>query len=329
MHFMARYGARLVDAGFHILPLAPGQKNPGFFAKGAWKKMYGWDQYSVRQPSVVELHHWCQWPGAGIGIAGGKVVGIDIDVLDPGLALEVDRLCQRMLGDTPALRIGQAPKRLLVYRTAEPFGSRSYGPLEILCLGRQFVAYGIHPVTGRAYDWPEEGLADLDLQDLPVATEHAVAAFVQAAFKVLPMPERYLAKAVPVRQRLAVIPKNGNNGVSPRGTPEALRAALWHLGNPDLPYYDWIYLGMALKAGLEEEEGWPLFNAWSRLSSKYDEHVTHKSWRSMNPHSIGAGTIYYLAHIAGWRPDPGMQLNGDFQNKKRRILNLQLSNSKG
>ena len=324
MDFMARYGERLVDSGFHILPIAPEQKAPGRFELGKWADtgMSRWGQYAFRQPSSLELQYWCRWPGAGIGIPGGKVVGIDIDCLDADLALEVDRLCQRELGDTPALRIGQAPKRLLVYRTAEPFSSRSYGSLELLCLGKQFVAYGIHPKTGRAYEWPEEGLADLDLHDLPVATEHSVTTFVQAAFKVLPMPERHVAEAVPARQRSATIPKTGHRGGSPRGTPEALRDALWYLGNPDLPYNEWIYLGMALKGGLEEEDGWRLFNAWSRLSAKYDEHVTRKSWRSMNPQSIGAGTIYYRARIAGWRPDSEMQLNGDYQNMKRRIQNL-------
>ena len=325
MDFMARYGARLVDSGFHILPLAPGQKRPAYFELGEWKMMYGWGQYAVRQPSSLELQYWCRWPGAGVGVPGGKVVGIDIDVLDADLAIEVDRLCQRELGDTPALRIGQAPKRLLVYRTAEPFSSRSYGSLEILCLGRQFVAYGIHPVTGCAYEWPEEGLADLDLQDLPVATEHAVAAFVQRVLKVLPVPEHYAVEVAQARPRSVATPTTGRPNASRLGTPEGVRSALWFYGNPDRPRYQWVQIGMALKGGLKEEEGWSLFDAWSRLSTKYDPGVTLKTWWSMKPHSIGAGTIYHLAFAAGWRPDSEMQLNGDFQNMKRRIQKLQLT----
>lgn len=325
MDFMERHGERLVDAGFHILPLEPGQKHPAFFELGEWKKMYGWGQYAVRQPSSLEMQHWCRWPGTGIGIPGGKVVGIDIDVLDAELALEVDRLCQRELGDTPALRIGQAPKRLLVYRTAEPFVSRSYGPLELLCLGKQFVAYGNHPVTGRAYEWPDEGLADFDLHDLPVVTEHTVATFVQVALKVLPMPEHYVVEAAQARPRSVATPRTARSVASSLGTPEGVRAALWFYGNPDRPRYQWVQIGMALKGGLKEEEGWSLFDAWSRLSTKYDAGVTLKTWWSMKPHSIGAGTIYHLAFAAGWQPSSETQLNGDFQNRKRRILNLQLS----
>ena len=48
------------------------------------------------------------------------------------------------------LRIGKAPKRLLVYRTAAPFKGIKRHPLEVLCLGQQFVAYAVHPETGRA-----------------------------------------------------------------------------------------------------------------------------------------------------------------------------------
>ena len=59
---------------------------------------------------------------------------------------------------------GGAPKRLLVYRTVAPFKGIKRHPLEVLCLGQQFVAYAIHPATGRPYDWPEESLADLDLE---------------------------------------------------------------------------------------------------------------------------------------------------------------------
>ena len=79
------------------------------------------------------------------------------------LALRIEQLARERLGDTPALRIGRAPKRLLVYRTMEPFKGIKRHPLEVLCLGQQFVAYAVHPVTNRPYEWPEDSLADLDL----------------------------------------------------------------------------------------------------------------------------------------------------------------------
>ena len=44
---------------------------------------------------------WSQWPDAGIGIAGGTVAAIDIDVVDPDVALAIERLAGERLGETP------------------------------------------------------------------------------------------------------------------------------------------------------------------------------------------------------------------------------------
>ncbi len=126
-----------------------------------------------QRPSTEnELEVWQGWPDAGVGVVCGPVVAVDIDVMDPALALEIERLARARLGDTTALRIGRAPKRLLVYRAAEPFAGIRRAPLEVLGLGQQFVAHAIHPDTGRPYDWPEESLADLDIGDLPRSTSH-------------------------------------------------------------------------------------------------------------------------------------------------------------
>ena len=48
-------------------------------------------------------------------------------------------------------------------------------------LGQQFVAYAIHPATGRPYDWPEEQLADIDLERLPIITEEQARAVLAEA----------------------------------------------------------------------------------------------------------------------------------------------------
>ena len=75
------------------------------------------------------------------------MIGIDIDVLhSEPLAVAIEALAKRMLGDTPAVRIRRAPKRLLVYRAAQPFKGFKYPPIEVLGLGQQFLAYGIHPI---------------------------------------------------------------------------------------------------------------------------------------------------------------------------------------
>ena len=56
----------------------------------------------------------------GIGLRTGALVGVDIDILDPDLAHRVDRLVRDRLGDA-LTRFGLWPKRLLPYRTDQPF----------------------------------------------------------------------------------------------------------------------------------------------------------------------------------------------------------------
>ncbi len=188
--FMTRLGARLVDNGYAVIPIMPGTKKPGRYHRGAWCDYPGWTRHCVRPTTENEIAVWSQWPDAGIGIAGGAVAAIDIDVADPDVALAIQRLAGERLGETAAVRIGRAPKRLLVYRTEAPFKGFKLPPIEILCEGQQFVAFAVHPDTGRPYEWPEESLADIDISGLPAIGEEAARAFAEAAYALVPEPLR-------------------------------------------------------------------------------------------------------------------------------------------
>ncbi|EPX87683.1 Bifunctional DNA primase/polymerase [Rubellimicrobium thermophilum DSM 16684] len=185
--WMARVGARLVTNGYAILPIAPGTKKPGQFARAAWHDYPQWNRHASRATTEIEVATWSTWPDCGVGIVGGAVAALDIDIADDGeLALRIERLARERLGDTPALRIGKPPKRLLVYRTREPFAGIRRAPLEVLCLGQQFVAYAEHPDTGQPYAWPDEGLADLDIGSLPEIDAAQAAAFLDEALALIP-----------------------------------------------------------------------------------------------------------------------------------------------
>lgn len=106
--------------------------------------------------------------GAGVGIkTGGQddgtwLVAIDADTLATPLAATVAMLIYEQYGaDTPT-RIGQAPKALYVVRLDGPMpysriefadGGDKPARVELLSDGRQFVAAGVHPGTGRPYEW--------------------------------------------------------------------------------------------------------------------------------------------------------------------------------
>ena len=305
--WMARVGARLVTNGYAILPIAPGTKKPGLFARGAWHDYPQWNRHASRATTEIEVATWSTWPGCGVGIVGGAVAALDIDIAEDGeLALHIERLARERLGDTPALRIGKPPKRLLVYRTREPFAGIRRAPLEVLCRGQQFVAYAEHPDTGRPYAWPDEGLADLDIESLPEIDAEQAAAFLDEALALIP-PEL----------RPKSLGANGANGGgnpclpghAQAGTLAAIRSALAWLPNAELDYDSWVRIGMALKGALGDA-GAPLFADWSAQAAKNDPAATAKAWASFRPARIGAGTIYHLAMEKGWRPDPDLLLDG-------------------
>ncbi len=302
--FMARFGARLVTNGYAILPIGPGTKKPGRFQRGAWADYPEWNRHAERGTTEVEVATWASWPDCGIGIVGGAVAAVDIDIAeDAELALQIERLARERLGDTPALRIGRAPKRMLVYRTAAPFRGIKRHPLEVLCLGQQFLAYAIHPDTGAPYAWPEEGLADIDITDLPEITAEAAVAFLDEAYALLPenLRQRGLASNAPASDIA--------RSHSQIGTLPAIESALAWLPNAELDYDSWMRVGMALKGALGEV-GAEIFADWSAQATKDVPATTIKAWASFKPDRIGAGTIYHLAMERGWQPDPDLRLDG-------------------
>jgi hypothetical protein len=306
--FMADYGERLVDNGYSVIPIMPGSKVPGRFTGGAWSPYPDWTRHGHRPTKPFEVDIWRRWPGCGIGIAGGAVVGVDLDVLDGDLAIQLAALAARLLGDTPCLRIGRAPKRLLVYRAPAAFPGRKRHPLEILARGQQFVAYAVHPDTGRPYEWPEDSLVEVPLSRLPAIDEAGCGAFLDAAWQLLPDDLRQTSLLVHA-------PSSEWRGpADPRGTRDAVTAALAFLPNEDLAWDDWFRIGMALKAALGDD-GRDLWLAWSKAASKSGRSgksdTAERFWATARPHSIGAGTIYWLAEQRGWLPPADLTLNGD------------------
>ena len=305
-NYMAHLGATLVDRGYAILPIQPSTKKPGMFRLGAWQDYPKWSRHCERDTTENEVDIWGDWPEAGIGIAAGKVIGIDIDVLQSkDIAVQIEGLAKRLLGDTPAVRIGNAPKRLLVYRAAQPFSGFKFPPIEVLGVGQQFIAYGIHPDTGKPYEWPVQTLADLKIEELPVITEAQAREFARQAYEMVPESMRPKSLGVGLKSPVAFA-----NLPEQRGTFEAVQDALQFIANQDLDYDSWVRIGMAIKGALAEK-GWPLFESWSAASTKNDAKTTAKSWTSFAPQRIGAGTIYKLALDNGWIPDADLQLNGE------------------
>lgn len=303
-NFMAEFGGRLITNGYPILPIMPGTKSPGRWSEAhLWQGYKDWSKHCLRQTKAFELDIWKRWPGCGVGAACGRYVrGFDIDLLDETSALAIERAARLELGDTPCMRIGLAPKRLLVYRAANSFPSIKKHPIEFLGEGAQFVAYSIHPDTAQPYFWPHEGLDEVDISRLPEVTEEQCRRFMEIAYRLVPEN---------LRQRTLGPDRSADYyyaGGDLRGTPEAIASAIEHIPNDDLCYQDWMNIGMALKGALGEEAA-GLYDAWSAKSKKYDPAFTERNFRSYKPDRIGAGTIYGHALSFGWVPDHDIYLN--------------------
>jgi hypothetical protein len=77
----------------------------------------------------------------------------------------------------------------------------------------------------------------------------------------------------------------------------------------DLGWDDWNNRGMAIWAATKgSEEGFQIFDSYSKKSKKYDETETRDRWdhyKDSPPTDLGAGTLFFLANLVepNWRAD--------------------------
>jgi Primase C terminal 2 (PriCT-2) len=96
-------------------------------------------------------------------------------------------------------------------------------------------------------------------------------------------------------------------GIEPRADIADIAAALRAIPNEDLSWERWNYIGMATsRASGGSDEGYALFEAFSRKSAKFDEAETRNRWESYRkspPTQLGFGTLVHLAREAhpGWQ----------------------------
>jgi len=206
-------------------------------------------------------------------------------------------------------RIGRAPKILLAFRTNTPFDKvqtsefqmldGTVARVEVLATGQQFVGFGIHPDTKAPYHWPERSPLEVSLQDLPIVSRDTCAAFIAAA-------EDYLRKVGgQTTSERRVMDREGRKlaGLKPKEAPsnDLIAEAVAHISNNDLPYDEWIKVGLALYAALGPE-GRDLWEAWSAEAAKNDPSHTALKWDSFSSvRNVTVGTLFWLAKQNGWR----------------------------
>jgi Virulence-associated protein E/Bifunctional DNA primase/polymerase, N-terminal len=167
----------LIDRGY--VPIPVNGKIPPF---KRWQK--------VDNVSSAMLNAWSKnWPAAtNTGILTRLTPVIDLDILDEAAAIAAQEFIRERFKERGyfLVRVGRAPKRAILFRTLEPFkklttdfvvpAGAEAEKIEFLCDGQQVVAHGIHPNTGKPYDWTGGDPTQIAHDDLPyISTAEAQA----------------------------------------------------------------------------------------------------------------------------------------------------------
>jgi KaiC/GvpD/RAD55 family RecA-like ATPase len=308
-------------AGFEVIPIIPpgASISPKSTIKGdqcgkipGLKGRQGWHGFDWRRHQTVlaEAQQWDR-DGAGVGIRCGRVIGIDIDVLDRELAIEMRALAIRMLGDAPS-RTGRAPKVLLPYRLdGQRLSKRAISwtckegkaeKVEILGNGQQFVALGIHPGTLKPYIWDRE-LTNPD--DLPAITEEQLVRFLEEAETLLAQHGIQATRSGQGRLAGRDVAPPKEELLAPR--IDDLREIVAGIRNSEEADRDeWLWTGIAIKAAAgrdHEAEGFELFLGYSDRweGGVNDPEYVRTTWDSFAPpFSIGWGYLLDRAQEQGF-----------------------------
>jgi len=300
----ATLGPELLARGFEPIPV-----------EGKAPKIKGW-QDATLHPDQVKM--WAE-NGRGennVGIRTAKLAAVDIDVYDEEVAGLVAEEFQKRFGRAP-LRIGMPPKRLLLYAAKEP------GPkitsdvfttpdglehrVEVLGIGQQFVAYGIHPDTRRPYRWPEAELFALEPRELPEVDRAEVAAWVRKDLGLLLYSKGFSFKPdTGSSSGGATFDDDPFDQIKARHDDvdlAALRALLDALDQDKCDDRNsWRNVIFAVHHqfhGTEEElEALELVDEWSSKSVKYVGGVVPKMWE--DAHEQRGGGLITVATLKTW-----------------------------
>lgn len=285
--FLAQYGAALIDAGYNIIPIKPGKKAPGF---DEWEKLR---LTKTRLGEMVANGH----ARSGVGLLTKNTPGIDLDIRDKDLAVQMEEWVHENIGMAP-VRIGFFPKRLLLFRTTEPFRKVSSKvwlddlgidhKVEILADGQQCVAYHIHPDSGEPYRWLyKDGPLVTEAADLPTLTREQGQAVVdefERRAKALGWTPKKSAK-IEQRTDLTKLDRDDPFAADVQKvviSEDELRTKLMLVpGNEE--YDTWLQIGMALYHQFDGgDRGRELWHEWSESASNYDADALDRKWDTFN-----------------------------------------------
>lgn len=322
MNYFRDQGPLLLVNGYRIVKIAGRGKNP---IENGWTR------------KIVTAED-CENDNAAdrsVGIICGEdVMCVDADIYEHELA---DRIMAVIKGLHPdciiPTRYGARPKFAMLFRnvdnlspTRSPMYTKGEGDervtaqIELRGKNQQFVAFGIHPATGKEYEWENGSPEFLPVEDLPPLTKDDFEKIVQEIDAIARSlgytPPRPLNSALAkVNEKLT--PEDLwllNHNEKLGKTIAQYERDLFDSDLNPADYKDWITAG---QAGHFEFDADPMamevWDRWSQQASNYkDREEIEGKWRSFR--SDKANLVTYrtlLKHI----PD-GMERSGYVINEK-------------
>jgi Bifunctional DNA primase/polymerase, N-terminal len=235
-----------------------------------------WQDYTVISRDMIAL--WDKvWPDSvNTGCLCRNMPALDIDILSEEAARAVEDLARSKFEEYGwfLVRIGNAPKRAIIFRTDTPFAkivinltapNGSAEKLEFLGAGQQLVVDGIHPDTGKIYKWFGGEPWRIRRDELPFIYKDEARTFINDATTLLTSAFGYT--------HAAAVPKS--NGIHPGGGGEAL----WKFHLDNIRYGRALHdtfrdlAAMLIGAGMEKGAAVHLLYALGEQIEPYDSRV--------------------------------------------------------
>lgn len=271
-----QYRETLINNGYTPLPIAPNDKRPS-------PGLFNWTSDRYKPPTSPE------YDNASVGLRCGdttsRIVGIDADIEHEDAATELYNFIKKKYPSV-LVRTGRHPRRMYVFRSVEPVsGIRSkktgIGSTVIWGKGRQFVAFGLHPATGKPYVWEDDrSPLTVGAATLPILTTPNAQIIVDKANELcLLFSDEIDAPLLPeaqdpIDEEIEAFAAEITTGA----TEEDIEFDLSKL-NPDMGRDDWIRVLMAVH---HETGGSPtgmqLVDEWSAKGFKYVAGEVEKYW---------------------------------------------------
>lgn len=292
------------------LPISPKSKlsaNDGKTpsAINANDEVYGIAGWTDRASTPKEIHAWSNDPRLGVGVVCRQVKAFDIDIDDQAEAEATTALLQSQIeartGRKAAVRSRpNSPRKLLVVRCSEPMGKAviptSQGELEFLGDRQYFVAAGTHRSGAKQKLTGLNDMPELSAAQLGEVLETFEMLFGSGT-------SRGTTRATPSGERA------NPSDLIPTAHMSEIEGWLAQLPNSDLPYDDWISVGMAVHhASGGTEDGYEAWLRWSESSGKHDASSMPGRWGSFGKQAGKPRTLASLIAMARAANAPGAPL---------------------